>query len=512
VETGDHTTGEASEALSDGAEQWESWALLEETPAPVLVFAPDGRALMGNRAARSLLRLPQERIRGQALPALAAAWLKEDGTPISWDQSPEARVLRSGRAIVERLVGIERVAGGGVCWVILDAVPVTDRDGSLKQVVVTLADVTRRKHAEDALRREKDRAENYLAIAGSLIVALDARHRVSYINQAGCEALGYSTGELLGQDWIARVIPPEERESVKDIFYRLMAGECVGLNVVDDHQVLRSDGDRRWIVWHNTLVRDENGRIVGTLSSGEDVTERRAAEQRVKASLREKEVLLREIHHRVKNNLQVISSLLALEAHHHSGAPAGQLFADTQSRIRAMALVHDKLYQSENLAMIDLGTYIRDLAAGLKEVNASLQRKVSVVIEAEDIALTVDIAMSCGLLLNELLTNAFKYAFPQGGGGEIRVEARSLGSGQVRILISDNGIGLPANIDLDAPDTLGLQLVRAIAGQLQGRVAVERGSGSRFEITFPLSYGKSSDISQAEGDPGPDGSAKGSRT
>jgi two-component sensor histidine kinase len=266
-----------------------------------------------------------------------------------------------------------------------------------------------------------------------------------------------------------------------------MAGESVGLDHVGDHQVLRRDGGRRWVVWHNTLVRDEHGRIIGTLSAGEDVTERRDAEQRVKASLQEKEVLLREIHHRVKNNLQVISSLLTLEAHHHTGASGAQLFADTQSRIRAMALVHDKLYQSDNLAKIDLGAYIRDLAAGLQGVIASGHRDVRVVIEADDIGLSVDTAMPCGLVLNELMTNAFKYAFPDGRSGEIRVEARHLEDGRVGILVGDDGVGLSPEIGLESTRTLGLQLVRAVTSQLRGKVAVERGPGTRFRISFPLS-------------------------
>jgi len=602
---------------------------LHQIPAAVLVYGPDGRVVLSNRAARQLLGLSAERVRGQTFAALCNGLLREDGTVLSWEESPEARLLRSGERFTDLVIGIDCLEPGVIRWVRADAVPVTGSDGALEHVVIMLVDVTARKQAEERLRaseerfrllaetvqdvfmickpegyapvyvspayekiwgrsivglyqcptswldavdardqrrlvtqrghadgewdveyrihrgdgsirwirergfavrepagrpglwvavasditgqkraqealaREKGRAENYLAIAGSIIVALDSRHRVSYINQAGCKALGYTSEELVDQDWIALVIPPEDQPVVGEVFHRLMAGETTGLEHVEDHQVVRRDGRRRWVVWHNTLVRDEDGRIVGTLSSGEDVTERREAEQRVKASLEEKEVLLREIHHRVKNNLQVISSLLTLEAHHHAGESSAQLFADTQSRIRAMALVHDKLYQSDNLALIELGAYIRDLAAGLKEVNASRQRDVRVVVDAENIALSVDAAMPCGLMLNELLTNAFKYAFPDGRCGEIRVDARHLDGGQIQISVSDNGVGLPAEIGLDSSGTLGLQLVRTIAGQLGGGVTVERGSGTRFDITFPLGYGRRAEVVQQAANPLP---------
>ena len=152
-----------------------------------------------------------------------------------------------------------------------------------------------------------------------------------------------------------------------------------------------------------------------------------------------------------------------------------------------MALVHDKLYQSDNLAKIDLGAYIRDLAAGLQEVIASGHRNVRVVIEADDIGLSVDTAMPCGLVLNELMTNAFKYAFPDGRSGEIRVEARHLEDGRVGILVGDDGVGLSPEIGLESTRTLGLQLVQAVTSQLRGKVAVERGPGTRFRISFPLS-------------------------
>ena len=488
AEAPDQTMGALAGAWGGG--QQDFWKLLQQIRVAVLVYGRNGRVAVSNQAAHELLGLPQKRIQGRPSVELCEGFLREDGAPMPPEDCPETRVLRSGQPVGDLVIGIRRLAGDGVRWVLAQAVPVIGPGGDLDKVVVTFMDVTDRKRAEEALLREKARAENYLAIAGSIIVALNSEHRVSLINQAGCQALGYAREELLGEDWIALAIPPEDRDRVHDIFHQLMAGKSVGLDHVGDHQVVRRDGVRRWVVWHNTVVRDELGRIVGTLSSGEDVTERRQAEQRVKASLQEKEVLLREIHHRVKNNLQVISSLLTLEAHHYTGASGDQLFADTQSRIRAMALVHDKLYQSDNLAKIDLGTYVHDLAAGLQGVNASGHRDVRVVIEAEDIGLTVDTAMPCGLVLNELLTNAFKYAFPDSRPGEIRVEARHLDGGRIGILVADDGVGLPPGVEVEPSGTLGMQLVRAITNQLRGEVSIERGPGTRFRISFPVGPGK----------------------
>jgi PAS domain S-box-containing protein len=465
----------------------EADALLQRLGAAVLVFDREGRVLIGNQAAQTLFGLDGESIRGRTAADLCRGYRSESNQALAIADCPEQRVLASGQAVDGLLLGIRPLQprkGEETIWVLASAVPVqTEPRGDL-QVTVTLVDITERRRAEQALQREKARAQHYLAIAGSLILALDRGHRISLINQAGCRALGYREHELLGRDWIATCIPQPEREKVSEIFRRLMAGEAMELKYVEDHQVQCRDGGVRWVAWHNTLLHDERGRIIGTLSAGEDVTERRLANQRLQSSLQEKEVLLREIHHRVKNNLQVVSSLLTLESRLHGDPKTGRSLSDTQGRIQAMALVHNKLYQSADLTRVDLGAYVRDLAAGLQQLHSTEARGVGFVIDCEPIALSVDIAVPCGLVLNELLTNALKYAFPGHSQGQIRVGACRQDDAMIRIEVSDDGIGLPPKIDLDRASTLGLSLVRALVAQVGGRIEREQAPGTRFAITL----------------------------
>src|SRR5436190_12772891 len=215
-----------------------------------------------------------------------------------------------------------------------------------------------------------------------------------------------------------------------------------------------------------------------------DITDRRRAEELIQASLREKEALLREIHHRVKNNLQITSSLLRLQAGAIENGEARQAFAETQHRIRSMALVHEKLYQSTNLSRIDFGDYIRTLGDLLFKSFAADPSRIQLTVIGDEVLLSIDTAVPCGLIVNELLLNALKHAFPEGERGEIIVELADGGDGWCRLAVRDDGVGLPDDMSGDS-GTLGLQLVRGLVAQLDGRLAIERGrGGAGFTISF----------------------------
>jgi two-component sensor histidine kinase/HAMP domain-containing protein len=216
-----------------------------------------------------------------------------------------------------------------------------------------------------------------------------------------------------------------------------------------------------------------------------EVTERTQAENQARASLAEKEILLKEVHHRVKNNLQVISSLLNLQMAKTHDKNAGELLTDSQGRIRSMALIHEKLYQSSDLAHVNLCSYVRDLAGALfRSYRVSLMQ-VKLEIEAEDVYLTVDQAVPCGLALNELVANALKHAFPGGRSGTILIQISEERPGQVRLMVKDDGIGFPEGLDIATAPSLGLQLVNNLALQLDGALEMRRGQGSMFILTFP---------------------------
>jgi two-component sensor histidine kinase/FixJ family two-component response regulator len=227
-----------------------------------------------------------------------------------------------------------------------------------------------------------------------------------------------------------------------------------------------------------------------------EVAERKRAEERLKASLREKEVLLRELHHRVKNNLQVICSLLNLQSKYVDDRRALEMFKECQGRVRSMAMIHQRLCQSADLARIDLGCHIRDLAAGLFRSYGTGPEQVALEVEVENAALGLDTLVPCTLIVHELVSNALKHAFPDGRTGMVAIGLRPLQAEadaettpapqnrSFKLVVRDNGRGLPADVDLRTAPTLGLQLVSALADQLEGVLDVSRDGGTSVALTF----------------------------
>ncbi|MBF0488357.1 MAG: response regulator [Nitrospirae bacterium] len=203
------------------------------------------------------------------------------------------------------------------------------------------------------------------------------------------------------------------------------------------------------------------------------------------ASLNEKEVLLREIHHRVKNNMQVISSLLRLQARYVKDNKLSAMFKDSEYRIRSMALIHEKLYNSKDLSRIDFGDYVKNLCSGLFSSYGVNKKDIKFDIDTAEISMGIDTAIPCGLVINELISNSLKYAFRKGQKGEISVRLREMGGNVYELTVGDTGIGLDKDIDFRMTESLGLQLVSSIAeSQLHGKIILDRTKGTVFKITF----------------------------
>ena len=223
---------------------------------------------------------------------------------------------------------------------------------------------------------------------------------------------------------------------------------------------------------------------VGRVWSFRDVTEQRRAETALRASVREKDVLLREVHHRVKNNLQVISSLLSLQSRALHGDMDRAPFLESENRVRSMALIHESLYKSQDLARIDLKRYLQDLGRILTDSYAPRAGDIRLIVEADDVTITMDAAVSCGLIVHELVANALKYAYPAGRTGEVRVSLRSAPDGKLTLGVSDDGVGLPQEFEPGKPATLGLKLAGALSEQLGGALEIEPGRLTTFKVRF----------------------------
>jgi two-component sensor histidine kinase len=216
----------------------------------------------------------------------------------------------------------------------------------------------------------------------------------------------------------------------------------------------------------------------------QNIAERQRAEEQLRTSLRDKEVLLQEIHHRVKNNLQIMSSLLHLQSRHVTDQETLAMFKESRNRIRSMALVHEKLYQSSDLSQINFAQYVRSLGSYLLRSYGVDPGLVRLQIDAQDAHLSIDTAVPCGLVINELISNALKHAFPDGRDGEIRLEFHQVETGRFVLTVHDDGVGFAPDPVLTKPSTLGLQLVNTLVDQLEGTIAYDHSDGTTIRVVF----------------------------
>lgn len=253
----------------------------------------------------------------------------------------------------------------------------------------------------------------------------------------------------------------------------------------------KDHGKEKWISTTLTPVFDDAG---GTLKKlllvDADITPTKLMQQQIEHSLKEKDVLLKEIHHRVKNNLQIIISLLNLQSGYIKDEATLKAVKDGQLRVRSMALVHEKFYQAEELLEINFGEYIEKLCHYLYQAYGDKTDRIKIVLNVDPIGLDMDTAMPCGLLINEIVSNAYKYAFPGSREGQIFIDFHR-NNGVITLSIKDSGIGLPPDFQEESSETLGMQLIQALTGQLDGNLTIDRNNGAGFSVTFPYPRGTS---------------------
>ncbi|MBU2643739.1 sensor histidine kinase [bacterium] len=247
-------------------------------------------------------------------------------------------------------------------------------------------------------------------------------------------------------------------------------------------KIVTSAGDVRYVHAYNIPIIDQNLMI----STVQDVTDRKVAEDQIKASLKEKDLLLHEIHHRVKNNMQVISSLLDLQSNSIENEQAKEILKVSQGRVRALAAVHETLHESESLSEIDLQSYLSRLTIAVFDSYSVQPDRINLNYEIEDCSINISQASTVGLIINELITNALKYAFPGNRKGEICVRLNR-SENQIELIVKDDGIGFPDDVDWRNTNSLGLKLVRSLSeDQLGGSIDMESQNGTRFTIKFNI--------------------------
>jgi len=321
-----------------------------------------------------------------------------------------------------------------------------------------------------------------LYLASDAIVAIDAQKSIIFFNRSAEATSGYSAQEVHAKSirllfrgglagfhpvWIAPLDPSGENAMMSSELREIMGRRKDGSEFPAKVSLSKIEVDGRTIL---SLML-------------QDVASHAFIEERLRAALREKEVLLEEVHHRVKNNLQVITSLLGLQARSIKDSATRIKFDESRYRIQAMAILHEILDESSSLAEIDFADYIQRLVAHVVRSYGAIGR-IRTQLRLDRLACHRDVALPCGLIVNEVLSNALKYAFPGGKAGEVQIELRREASGKVHLLIADNGIGLPTGCDWETSPTLGLRLVRTLASQIEATMQITGSQGTSFTIAF----------------------------
>jgi PAS domain S-box-containing protein len=465
------TRKKTEEALETSQEQYRD--LVEKAGIAILIDDRDGNFQYVNERYAELCGYSQEEfsqqsIRNVVFPDDVDMVMRYHKNRVQGKKAPSRYEFR----------GIKK--DGSLIYLEVDAQPKKKKN----KIVGTrcyIWDITGRKLAEMALKQTE---EKYKTIAENVDVGIyrtmsGANGRFIEANPSLVKMFGYmDKQEFLNIDVSNLYHDPECRNR----FQRKMLRDGFVKN--EELFLKKKDGTPFLGSVCAVAVRNDKGKIICFDGIIEDITERKHAEEKIKASLMEKEVLLREIHHRVKNNLQIISSLLNLQSRHVEDEPALDMFRESRNRVRSMALVHEKLYRSEDLSKVDFCEYIRSLGRHLFMAYGMNSAAIDLDVDVRDVFLDINTSIPCGLIINELVSNSLKHAFRGGDRGKIRVVLQPENNDKFKMIVSDNGKGLPKGLDVSRTDSLGLQLVTMLVEQLQGTLNIDRNHGTSFEVVF----------------------------
>jgi PAS domain S-box-containing protein len=374
-----------------------------------------------------------------------------------------------------------RNKNGDIVWLEDHMFEITTKEGK-PYFSGIMIDITEQKKTQQRIQETETKLAAILKNLPKVVV-YQAGNGKDFISENISDMIGYTSEDVLKEKFFfGNIIHPDDIKTVKASLKEWHNNNDEGILIME-FRLKKKSGDYIWIEDHMFKVYAEDGNsfLSGILI---DITERKLAEQKISQSLREKELLLKEIHHRVKNNLQVVSSLLKLQSSYAKDKHSFNILLDSQNRVRSMALVHQKLYQSKDFSQIDFSEYLKQLSDHLLNVFKDHSNNVELEINSKCFNLSIDLAIPCGLIINELISNSLKYAFLETRGGKITVDLNCDGENKYSIIVSDNGIGFPECINYKDTKSLGLQLVNTLVGQLDGTITMENHIGTTFRILF----------------------------
>ncbi len=354
-------------------------------------------------------------------------------------------------------------------------------------------DITERKRIEiervklySQLEAQRIRVDNLIAnVPGVVWEAygdpVSPNQKIDFISSYVEKLLGYTVDEWLNTpNFWYRIVHPDDKEPAGSEAKIKFDSRKAGIN---RFRWIAKDGSIVWVESQSTCICDSEGKVIGMRGVTMDITEQIKFEQELSTSLKEKEVLLKEIHHRVKNNMQIISSLLSLQSKNIPDKETQEIFDESRNRIRSMALIHEKLYQSKDFFRINFDGYVIDLLNNLMISYGPKGKNIKAEVNIKDISFDIDSAITLGLIINELASNAYKHAFKGMQNGKITVKITKE-NGKYILTVKDNGTGLPDNLDVKRSETLGLQLVDTLVGQMYGKFEIRNNEGTEARIEF----------------------------
>lgn len=344
----------------------------------------------------------------------------------------------------------------------------------IRQLLEERVEVKTRQLVEKTVELEK--LSLVAARTDNAVLIAEPDERIEWVNEGFLRLYSFEPDEVIGK----RI---SEIGLYQQVSKELEEAKVHHHSRIFESEIPDADNHEKWISSTLTPIYEENGRLKKILIVDADITSTKKMQRQIQKSLQEKDVLLKEIHHRVKNNLQIIISLLNLQSGYLKDESTLKAVKDGQLRVRSMALVHEKFYQAEELTEINFGEYIEKLCQYLYQAYGDKTDRIRVSLNTEPIGLDMDTAMPCGLLINEIVSNSYKYAFPGDRQGEIGIKFRRE-NGQILLEISDNGIGFPAGFDVEKAESLGMQLIQALTLQIDGQLEVEKDHGARFSVRF----------------------------
>lgn len=387
--------------------------------------------------------------------------------------------IKSGGSLANEI--INRKKDGSFFISFLSASLLKNEVGETVGAMGVSRDITALKKAEEELRLSEERHRAIYDQAYIGIARIAKMGRFLLVNERLCSMLDYTAEELYKKTFYELGVQEEVEASLVD-WDHLLSGKIK--NFSREQSYVRKDGNLLSANVTVSLVRDSNDNPNYFVAVFEDITERKEYESQLEESIKEKEVLLKEVHHRVKNNMQVISSMLNLQSSYIDDETALSILRESQDRIKSMSFVHESLYQSNTLSEVNFSEYIENIARNLFHSYGRPEGGLSLDFDLEEIYLNLDTSIPCGLIINEIVSNSLKYAFEGREQGRIFIVFSRESDGRLKLIVGDDGIGLPDNFDIDTAESLGLQLVTTLITQISGELEIQVKEGTRFNILF----------------------------